>query len=187
VPGSDLVAIAPDASDPLRRGTPETLEADQNYTLHDQGLLATALRYRGQLLGRPLMAVCSRVPLLRDNSATAIVLILSLTLLGLLRALAMWRAQTAGIRLGLHAGAQLRQSVHRQALRLTPGDLDGSAVGSSLELFAGNVDRVADGLGRWASRVPGEFLLLILAIALAFIADVLLALKCIVPAGLPGG
>ena len=51
-------------------------------------------------------------------------------------------------------------------MRLTPGDLDGSAVGSSLELFSGNVDRVADSLGRWASRVPGEFLLLVLAMEL---------------------
>jgi len=183
VRGADLVAIAPEASDPLRRGTPDTLEPDQVYSLHDQGLLATGLRYRNKVIGRPIIALCERVPLLRDNAAAAFVLILCLTLVGLLRALAMWQAQTAGIQLGLQAGSQLRQSVHRQALRLTPGDLDGGAVGSTLDLFTRHVDQVADGLSRWASRIPGEILLLILALALALIADVKLALQCIVPVG----
>jgi ABC-type multidrug transport system fused ATPase/permease subunit len=187
IPGADLRAIAADNADPLRRGTPDELEDDQIYTLHDQGLLATALRFRSQLFGRPLAALCSRIPLLRDNSAAAILLILVLAAAGILRAFVMWRAQAAGIRLGMQSGAQLRQSLHRQALRLTPGDLDGSAVRSSLELFSHNVDRVAEELGRWASRVPGELLLLVLMLLLAIAADVRLALQCIVPVAIAWG
>lgn len=185
--GADLQAIAPAADDPLRRGTPDELIGDQQYTLHDQGLFATSLRYRQQLFGAPLRAACEHVALLRDNSSAAVLLILALAAVGILRTFSMWRAQAAGIRLGMHAGAQLRQSIHRQALRLTPGDLDGDAVRATLELFSRNVDRVADGLACWASRVPGEAVLIVLMLALAFAANVRLTLLCILPVAMAWG
>lgn len=183
VPGSDLAAIAPDASDPLRRGTPETLEPEQIYTLRDQGLLATALRYRDRLFSGLLANICKRIPVLRDNLTAAAILILGITVLAIKRLWAVSRARAAGIRLGMRAAVQLRQSVHRQALRMTTGDLDGSAVEAALELFARSIDRVGDGLGRWVSRYCGAWLLLVLAVVLAFLSDLRLALQCIVPAG----
>lgn len=179
--GSELLAIADDPAHPLRRGTPQQLEEDQLYALHDQGLLATGLRYRRHVFGRPLLAVAQRVPLLRDDAAAAILVILSLALVGIVRTVALWRAHTAGVRLGMLTAAQLRQSIHRQALRLTPGDLDGSAVRSTRELFTREVDRVAEALGRWVSRAPGEVLLVVLLLAMAFATDVRLTLQCLVP------
>lgn len=184
LPGSDLAEIAPDSADPLRRGAPDSLEDNEVYKLHEQGLLATAFRYRGRLFGPPLTFLCGRFPLLHDNTASAILLIGALIIAGIVWRIAARRAHFAGVRLGMRSCSQLRQSIHRQALRLTPGDLDGAAVNSTLELFSKDADAVASALGRWASRVPGECLMLILALALAVAADPRLMLYCIVPVGI---
>jgi ABC-type multidrug transport system fused ATPase/permease subunit len=182
--GAELAAIAPDGADPLRRGAPEKLEDDALYTLHEQGLLAAALRYRGRLLGPPLTFLCARIPLLHDNAAAAVLLIGALAIAGIGWRFAARRADFAGVRLGMRSCAQLRQSIHRQALRLTPGDLDGGAVRSTLEIFTDDADKVAAALGRWASRVPGECLTLLLMLLLAASADPKLMLQCVVPAGI---
>ena len=179
--GGELTAIAPDDSDPLRRGAPDKLEDNKIYTLQEQGLLATALRYRDSFLGKPLTFLCARIPLLHDNGASAILLIAVLTFIGFAWRFAIQRRRCAGVRLGMRSCAQLRQSIHRQALRLTPGDLDGHAVRSTHQIFSKDADEVAASLGRWAARVPGECLMLLLMLALAALADGRLMLQCIVP------
>ena len=184
--GAELQAAAPEISSAYRRGTPESLDPDGTYLLYDQGLLATALRYHDRLFFPLLDAVARQSPLLWDNTAAATLLILALATLGLARVVCRAQAESAGWRIAGATSAQLRNAVHRQALRLSTGDLDGRAGQSSLELFSREIARIADAVALWVSRAPGEALLFVLLLALAFLADPRLTLQCIVPVAVAG-
>lgn len=184
--GAELQAAAPEISSPYRRGAPETLDPDGTYLLYDQGLLATALRYHDRLFFPLLDALVRRSPLLWDNTAAATLLILALAVLGLARVISRAQAEAAGWRIAGATTAQLRNAVHRQALRLSTGDLDGRAEQSSLELFSREIGRVGDAIALWVSRAPGEVALFVLLLALAFMADARLTLQCIVPVAVAG-
>lgn len=184
--GAELNAVAPDPASPYRRGTPDSLNPEAVYLQQNQGLLATALRYRERLFFPALDRIVRRSPLLWDNTSSATILILLLALLLLLRILARARVEAAAIRISGQIAAQLRQSIHRQALRLSTGDLQGTAAQSSLELFSRDVDRIANGIAVWVSRAPADTMLFILLLALAFLADARLTLQCIVPVAVAG-
>lgn len=184
--GADLQAVAPDVASPYRRGTPEQLDADTTYLLQNQGLLATALRYHDRVFFPVLDAVVPHLPLLWDNTAAAILLILSMASLGLARIVCRARAEAAAWLIAGRTTAQLRNSVHRQALRLSTGDLDGRAETSSFELFSRDIGRLGDAIALWISRAPGELSLFVLLLCLAFVADARLTLQCIVPVAVAG-
>jgi ABC-type multidrug transport system fused ATPase/permease subunit len=184
--GEQLQAVAPAPESPYRRGTPEELNPDAVYLQQNQGLLATALRYHDRVFFPVLDGIVRPSPLLWDNTSAATILILLLAGLLLIRILARVRVEAAANRIAGQVAAQLRQSIHRQALRLSTGDLQGNAAQSSLDLFSREVDRIANAITVWVSRAPADTMLFILLLALAFVADARLTLQCIVPVAVAG-
>lgn len=184
LPGPDLQQIAPDAEDVLRGGTPPELDAETTYHLSRLGMTASLLRYRDWFWSNGLNRVCQRTPMLRDNEASAVILVFSLLLTGLLRSLCVSRGRLAAAQLAGETSLHLRQSIHRQALRLAPGALDNQPEADAIELFQDETDRVRASAALWVARVPGDVLLAAVLLALAVWADPRLSLQCLVPAGL---
>ena len=106
--------------------------------------------------------------------------------MGLARVVCRAQAEAAGWRIAGATATQLRNGVHRQALRLSTGDLDGRAGQAALELFSREIGRIADAIALWVSRAPGELVLFVLLLLLAFLADARLTLQCIVPVAVAG-
>ena len=82
------------------------------------------------------------IPGLRTAPSAFPILTVLTMLAGITWKLAELAARAQADRLAHDAGANLRESLHRQALRLNPGDLDGRGRRDAEALFVGQVDRV---------------------------------------------
>lgn len=184
LPGPDLQRIAPAAEDVLRGGTPAELDPESTYHLSRLGLTASLLRYRDWLGSGSLYRIGRRTPMLRDNDASAVILVFALLVVGLARSLCASRARLAAARLAAETTLHLRQSVHRQALRLAPGALDAQPENDAIDLFVHEIDRIGGAAAVWVARVPGDLLLAAVLLGLAVWADPRLSLQCLVPAAL---
>jgi ABC-type multidrug transport system fused ATPase/permease subunit len=130
----------------------------------DSGLLPAVWRDRDRAWGPLLAWSYRRLAWLRDNaSAVSLLFVVGLLLAGLHAwiesRLNRYRLQTA-----LDVASRLRIQLHRQALRLGPGDLTGKEMEQVSELFTHQVDRIRDGLRDWMAafqRAPVELALLL--------------------------
>lgn len=88
-----------------------------------------------------------RLPFLPNEALTC--LLFAAAVLWLLRAALHSLGRKLRLRASLDVGGRLRAALHRQVLRLGPGDLDGRDQQHVLQLFTKEIDEVRDGVSRW--------------------------------------
>jgi len=145
------------------------------------GLLPVVWWSREKFWGLALSTTYRHVDWLKKNGTALMTLLAAAAVLVLLRNLLVSRARRAATRVGLDVVMRLGRSLHRQRLRLGPGDLQDADGRYVLGLFTGDVQLIRDGVSLWLSRVgryPLEFVLLV---ALAICLNWLVALQCLIP------
>ncbi|HVW02577.1 MAG TPA: ABC transporter transmembrane domain-containing protein, partial [Planctomycetaceae bacterium] len=147
----------------------------------DRGLLPAVWWGRDKLWGPALIATWRAIPLLQTNVAALVLLTLTGAVIWLIRRFALARALRAATRSGFEVASRTRLSLHRQTLRLGPGDIEGRDQEHVYELFTTDVDRVRDAVSRSIQVFGRSPLKLVLLIALAFMIHPLLAIQCIIP------
>lgn len=149
--------------------------------LVDQGLRATAWTSRNEPWGGFVARCVRRFPALRTNSSALWALLFSNVVLGLVSSLSALQVRTLAFRLSQEVATRLRQSVHRQTLRLGPSDLEDDAGEVAFLMFTGDVERVREGIQTWFERVVRHPLLLVSLWFVVLVTHWLVALQCLVP------
>jgi ATP-binding cassette, subfamily B, bacterial len=129
------------------------------------GLRSVAWRSReAPVLGPLLRRAYHRVTWFRENNRSLALLVLIALAFACLRGACLWRAESVSTGAALDVATRLRRTLHRQTLRLGPGDLtdpDGTQV---IGLFTNEVDQVRDGIQAWIYRLgcyPSQLILLV--------------------------
>jgi ABC-type multidrug transport system fused ATPase/permease subunit len=172
-----LTAEAVDVSE--RKNNPVTITPPRRFD--DSGLLPSVWRFRHKAWGPALAAAYRNVDWLQQNGRALILLILAAAGLGFVRSLLLSRAGMHSTRAGLDVVTRLRRALHRQTLRLGPGDLEDTEYTHVLSLFSEEMERVRNGISLWVHRLGRNPLELVLLLALSVSIHWLVALQCLIP------
>lgn len=148
----------------------------------DRGLLPTVWRDRNQSWSPWLVTYYRELPWLRNDSGALLTLVIAIALIGWLRSMLESRSRSLLTQTALEIATRMRQSIHRQTLRLGPSDLEGHASEQAFQLFTNEVDRLRKGVFQWADRMGRDPLQLVLLLALGLAVNPKLAVVCLVPA-----
>jgi ATP-binding cassette, subfamily B, bacterial len=129
------------------------------------GLRGVAWRFRdAPVLGPLLRRAYHRISWFHENNKSLSLLVVVALAFACLRGACLWRAESVSTAAALDVATRVRRTLHRQTLRLGPGDLtdpDGTQV---IGLFTNEVDQVRDGIQTWIYRLgcyPSQLILLI--------------------------
>lgn len=157
------------------------VEDDSALRRSDQGLRTTAWSARRKPLGKLIAAIVRNIPSLRTTNAALLTLLATNMALGLVASLSALQVKAQAFRTSQEVATRLRQSLHRQTLRLGPSDLQDDAGEAAFLMFTGDVERVREGIQTWFERVVRFPLLLLGLTSLMFATHWLLTLQCGVP------
>lgn len=147
----------------------------------NQGLRVTAWQSRQESWGGCVRELVRGIPALQTTTSALLTLLASNIVLALLSSLSALQVKTLAFRESQAVATLLRQSLHRQTLRLGPSDLEDDAGEVAFLMFTGDVERVREGIQTWFERVVRYPLLLGSFAILLLISHWLLALQCLVP------
>ena len=159
-----------------------TILETQSFQYENQGILPAVSWAQRTIWGRPLTALYRNVPALQSNQSAFLTLVLSVVVVGGLRSLAMTRGSRLSAAVGLEVGTRLRQSIHRQRLRLGPSDVDDATAAGVVDLFKTQVDRIVHGLDQWLRRRVHDPLVIALLVLVCVSLHWRVALQCLIPA-----
>ena len=161
---------------------PDEIPLGRSTICDDSGLFPTLWQNRTSRLSRLLGVVFRQSSWLQRTRGSLTMLVLALVVIASAWLLTARRRRASGFRWAIETASQLRSSVHRQALRLGPSDLEDRSQQTAFDLFTTDVDRVRDALNRWAAvvtRVPAWIVVFtIIAVQIHW----RISLQCIVPA-----
>jgi len=167
-------------SESFAAGFPQTA-ADSPLTLQSRGLFAVAWELRDRPLGNSIARLTRRFDVLQYTDSALFSLIALGLLLGLIQSAVMAHVRTLAARASVYLASQLRESLHRHALRTSISDLTRDETGSVIDLFTGHVEQVREAIEESIVAVARYPLrLLVLAIVLMTI-NWRVAFECIVP------
>ncbi len=149
--------------------------------LFDQGLRATAWNVRRKPWGGMVAIAARQVGTLQSTNSALLTLLVGNSLLALVVSLSTMQVKTLAFRTSQEVATRLRQSLHRQTLRLGPSDLEDDAGEVAFLMFTGDVERVREGIQAWFERIVRAPLLLAGLLYVVLAAHWLLALQCLVP------
>lgn len=149
----------------------------------DIGFGVTVWRFRDRFCGEIFASIWRRIPLLQENGSALALLVLAAVALGLLRNLMLARAIRLSTRTGLDVVTRLRRAVHRQTLRLGPGNLQNHDENHVLELFTAEMERVQNGVVLWVYRWGRHPFELALLLGIAMLFQWRVTLQCMIPLG----
>lgn len=149
--------------------------------LQDRGLLGTLWRFRDRLWTRPFIAMYRHSPALRSNSSALITLLIAGALIGLLRGFVLARARLVSARVGTENANHMRMALHRQAMRLGPGDLLDTQVERAHQLFTNDTAIVRDRVTAFVYRIGLHPITLVVLGTVALLVSPRLFLQMIVP------
>ncbi len=147
----------------------------------DQGLRPTAWQARQESWGSLMRELVRSVPALRATNMALLTLLATNILLALVSIISGSQIKSLAFRRSQEVATRLRQSLHRQTLRLGPSDLEDEAGEVAFLMFTGDVERVREGIQTWFERIVRAPLLLAALVSLMLLTHWLLALQCIVP------
>lgn len=145
------------------------------------GLLPVVWDARDNYWGRAFAAIYQSTPTLQTNAAALGTLLFLGALIGLLRSFLASIARRMSTQVGLDVAMTLRKTIHRQRLRLGPGDLEDTETEQVLRMFTFDVDRVRDGISRWLRRISIHPFTLFVLLVLALSINWLVTLQCLIP------
>lgn len=147
----------------------------------DQGLRVTAWLARHEAWGAFVSRLVRSVPALQTTNSALLALVASNIVLALISILSALQVKSLAFRTSQEVATRLRQSLHRQTLRLGPSDLEDDAGEVAFLMFTGDVERVREGIQTWFERVVRHPLLLAGLTCVMLMTHWLLALQCVVP------
>ncbi len=175
----ELAKLVPEALG----STPDQPQVGIIREIEDSGLLPTVWHSRNEFWGHLLVRLFRAFPMLHSNSSALMWLVLAAFLIGFARSLMLALARTQCTAAALDVTTRLRRMLHRQTLRLGPGDLADTSESHVMGLFTDETDHLRDGLQSWIfslGRYPLELLLLVL---LALLIEWRVALMCLIALG----
>jgi ATP-binding cassette, subfamily B, bacterial len=150
----------------------------------EAGLRPAVLRHHDvPLLGPVLMRAYRRVPWFRENIKCLTLLVLIAVVIASVRGLCLWRAKTVSTGVALDVATRLRRTLHRQTLRLGPGDLTDPEGTQVIGLFTTEVDQVRDVIQTWIYRLGRDPSQLAFLLLLALAVQWRVALQCFILLG----
>lgn len=147
----------------------------------DQGLRATAWQARRETWGPFVGWLTRQVPALQTTNSALLSLLATNIALALISSLSVLQVRTLAFRTSQEVATRLRQSLHRQTLRLGPSDLEDDAGEVAFLMFTGDVERVREGIQTWFERIVRYPPLLAGLLLLLLLTHWMLALQCLVP------
>ncbi|MGE3317037.1 MAG: ABC transporter ATP-binding protein [Planctomycetaceae bacterium] len=178
---ADFSTLLPDEAPGLALAAPEAIG---NILIEDAGILPTVWRSRNTYFGNLFMGLYRATPMLDHNSGALLLLILSAFVIGFIRSLLLDASRRVSTLAALDVVTRIRRTLHRQTLRLGPGDLSETGEEHVLSLFTTEMDRLREGIQNWIyslARYPVQLALLVL---LAFLIDWRLAIVSLTALGL---
>lgn len=147
----------------------------------NQGLRVTAWEAQHESWGMVVRGLVRGIPALQTTNSALLVLLASNILLALTSSLSATQIKSLAFRSSQEVATRLRQSLHRQTLRLGPSDLEDGAGEVAFLMFTGDVERVREGIQTWFERLVRFPPLLAGLAILLLMTHWLLALQCVVP------
>ncbi|WP_298865469.1 hypothetical protein, partial [uncultured Gimesia sp.] len=92
-----------------------------------------------------------------------------------------WRIRQRSLKISQHVSMTLRNMIHRQALRLGPGDLSGKETDETFSLFTKDVGVVQSGVFQWIYRLSQHASTLLILLLFTISVDWRLTLQCMIP------
>ena len=170
----------------LAEGEVEAARAASGHELRagvnrDLGLFPTVWRLQQREPGAAAADLYRQVTALQSEQSALFILIALALLLGTAQLLALARGSRLASRAAVDTVTRLRQHLHRQALRLGPGELSDEGVAASVRLFTTDMDVLQEGIGHWIVRLGRYPVLVLLLVLLSLAVNVQLALLCLIP------
>lgn len=177
-----------DAKNPVPEEEPESKAPPsvekprlQMVSLSDSGILPsiwwTHSKYQLGLLPR----LYQRVPLLQENQSALFTLICFALVVASIRVLIRWRSRQKSLNISHQVSMTLRNMIHRQALRLGPGDLSGKETEQAFQLFIRDVGAVQQGVFQWVYSLSRHPVTLLILLLFTVSIDWRLTLQCMIP------
>jgi ATP-binding cassette, subfamily B, bacterial len=150
----------------------------------EAGLRPAVLRQHDvPILGPVLVRAYRRIPWFRENLKCLTLLVLIGVVIASVRGLCLWRAKTVSTGVSLDVATRLRRTLHRQTLRLGPGDLTDPEGTQVIALFTQEVDQVQEWIQRWIYRLGCDPSQLAFLLLLALAVQWRIALQCLILLG----
>ena len=150
------------------------------------GLLPTVWAYHEHWWCAPVTWAWRSCTPLQSNFSALLCLLGATLVAGAVRISAASHVRVVASRMATEVAIGLRRSIHRQAMRLGPSDLDGAEQRTAVDLFVAATSEARQGLTEWLSHVVRAPLTLGLLMALLLIVDWRLGLQCLIPLGVVG-
>jgi len=167
-----VIVSTPDGGDDVR--------ADE-VIFENHGLLPAVWLGRDRVWGPVLAPAYRQLRILRNNGDAFLTLILTASVLAFLWRVAVARARLLRFQAAQEVASRQRLAIHRQALRLGPGDIDGTEQKHVLELFTTDTDQLRNAVISRIEALAGSPFTLLLIALLALSISARLALLCAVP------
>ncbi len=171
----------PNAEQPPPEIAPPQPEQATEHHISGEGVLRSVWLSHGHWYGEPFAWLYRRVEFLRHNDIALVSLLVLVIVFWLTRLCCLQRvmhhSQTAALRIAV----VLRNNLHRQALRLSPEDIDEHSARSAVELFTTQADGVRFGLENWINRLARYPLEILCVLVIAFSIDPLMTIQWAVP------
>lgn len=145
------------------------------------GLKAVAWESRHRVWGATLAGLCRQFPALQATG-TALIWLLAVGLASsFIHSVLMAHARTLAARAASHTAGQLRQSLHRHALRMGTSDLRNERTAEVMELFTKEVEAVRTGIEEWITTVFRSPVRLAVLLSVGLTLNWLVTFECLVP------
>ena len=172
------IEVAPAELDQL---APFVTSVNRKGVAEDTGIRSTLWRHRECDVVSWVRTPLSRMIPLRTNRATLATLVVLLLILNVLRAWSLNRMRFRAAGLALDSTTLLRSQIHRQILRLGPGDLDQRDYSAAQKLFMQSVEAIASAMTTILSGGMYQIAGIVLVLALILALDWSITLQALFP------
>ncbi|MBT5018687.1 MAG: ABC transporter ATP-binding protein [Planctomicrobium sp.] len=156
-------------------------ELKQFILANDIGLWVQAIRFDESFGWFWLPWFCRSVPFASSSPLSLVMLVISGLLVTLLLLFARSRARRHAHQAATTISTSLRKAIHRQTLRLGPGDLTGQRHLVAHKLFTETIDEIRDALVQFRWRLTRGACLVPVMLIASLCIDWRLAIQCLVP------
>jgi ATP-binding cassette, subfamily B, bacterial len=145
------------------------------------GLKGVAWELRHRTWGQILAWFCQRFPTVQTTDSSLTWLLAVGLAMGFIQSTAMTQMMTLASRAASFTAGQLRQSLHRHAIRMGTSDLVDARTSEVIDLFTTEVETVRAGIEKWITTIFRSPLRLCVLMALALTLNWMVTFECLVP------
>lgn len=149
--------------------------------ISNSGVFPTVWQLRNSVWEQPASQLYRSVTALRYDRSALSLLILLISCTGWLCGYAYGGVSASSLRIAQSISHNLRESIHRQALRIGVSDVEGEVRNVAWKLFTHDVDQIHDKIREETEGVWKHGLVVLLLLALALVVDWKLTFLCLIP------